>query len=106
MSQAAPTMNLLIKQKISQIEKMMADMAGPLIEEFRKEGGNSLADEVLCSIAALFSARSVGIIHVWSGESLDLVEKRFLEAFRKNLQPTMDQLNRQVLTLQNKGKKD
>lgn len=100
------SMPFLIRTKISEIEKMMADLVGPLVEEFRKDGGNSLADEVLCSIAALFSARAVGIIHVWSGESLDKIEQRFLSAFRKNLLPTIEHLNRQTIAIKNKGKID
>lgn len=82
------------KEAVIQIESWVAKYVGNECEAARKlPGGERIANEILASVGTLFLARSAAIIHVWTGESIDSIRKRFIESFDANLKTTMEKIN-------------
>jgi hypothetical protein len=82
-----------LKTATIEIEKWVAKYVGNEAEAARRlPGGEKLANEIVASVAALFMARAVGIIHIWTGESVDSIRKRVVEAFDANLKETIRKL--------------
>lgn len=78
-----------MRRAVVEIEKIIAEYAGNEVEAMRKFGGDRLANELLSSVACLFAARSISMIHIWSGEPVDSIRKRFEETMNHDLASTM-----------------
>lgn len=71
------------------IERHLTTELSPSIEDIRKIHGDRISNEILASVCALLCARSVAMIHVWTGEPVELVAKRLNDAMMANIKPTM-----------------
>lgn len=84
-----------LKQAVIAIEKNTMEYVGNEIEAMRLHGGDRLANELLMSVMALAAARSIGILHLWSGEPIDAVRKRFMECMDHDLKATVQKMFKQ-----------
>lgn len=81
-----------LKAVVIAVEKNYAKYVGNEVEAMRDAGGDRLANEMLASVAALFCARAIGILHVWTAEPIDSIRKRVIESIDAQLKPTIDKL--------------
>lgn len=90
-----------VQKYVIDLERDAAKNLSPGIEDLRKIHGDHFANEILMSVCALLSARAIGMVHVWTGESPERVTKRFVEAVDANVKPTIRKI---VEKMANKAK--
>lgn len=79
-------------QYVIDIERDLAKTIGPSIDDIMRIHGPRVANEVLASACALLSARAIAMVNVWTGEPVDKISKRFTEAMKANIQPTIKKI--------------
>lgn len=87
-----------LKNMTIEIERWVAMYVGNECSEMRKlPYGAAVASEIYLSVSALFAARAIAYVHLWTGESLESIQKRFDEATLYNLKSTMKKITEQML---------
>ena len=89
-SEELKTLAIGLEAKVAQDVGAQSEKVG------RMPGGGALAVELVLTVAALFAARAVGHIYLWTGEPLPSVKARFFEAFDFNLGNTMRKMHAQT----------
>ncbi len=79
------TPNFDLQLACVEVEKNVARYVSNEIEELRKVGGDSLANEMMLTVASLFAARAAAISHTWTGENLDQIKARFGESYNAHV---------------------
>lgn len=74
-----------MRLEVKRAEQIFAKLAHKCYTRWGKIFSEPLARELLASAAALFAARTIAILHVWTGESLDKIRRRFYETVDENL---------------------
>jgi hypothetical protein len=80
MDQASVQMNQKLKQLVLEIEKEVSKLVSERIT-IKGIGIPSLEDEIMLSVAALFSGRVCSYVEVLSGEPKAKVRERFMNSF-------------------------
>lgn len=78
-----------IKKLCIDIERELVKFTSQHVEMVRKDGGDKLADELIASVAALFAARAICMIHVWTSESLESVRERIFATIDDDVKLTI-----------------
>lgn len=81
-----------LRTAVVNIEKIAATYVGNEVEALRNVAGNKLASELLASVACLFCARAVAVIHLWSGEPVENIKARVFETFEHDLKATLKKI--------------
>lgn len=79
------------------IERIAATYVGNEVEAMRTRGGDKLASELLASVACLFCARAVAVIHMWSAEPIESIKKRVFECFEEDLKKTITKIAHETI---------
>lgn len=88
--QNAPGTTLLdLKSQVVRVEKRLASLLGMEMDAFRQKHGDKLANEMLMSVSALLGARTVTMLHVWTGEPIESIRKRYHEALNHDIKPSL-----------------
>jgi hypothetical protein len=77
---------------VVRIEKIASNAIEPEIERMGKIYGGLLTKEILLSAMALLTAKAIASVHVWTGQSIDLIRAGFDEALDQNIKMTMKKM--------------
>jgi hypothetical protein len=85
-----------LRQRVIGIEKVIMRQVQAEFDQATHTGGDFLGRELVASVAALFAARCVAWMHLYSREPLDQIKNRFMEAFEKDLTISLNLLKKNM----------
>lgn len=81
-----------LKTTCAAVEGKLARIASEAAESTRKLYGESLANELVMSVACLFLARVITMLHVWTGEPVASIRKRCDDCLSDDIKASMVKL--------------
>lgn len=85
-----------MRAKVVEIERVISRYVGNAIDSVSETGSDKVAAELAFSVAVLLMARSAAVIHVWTGEPLDLLRNRMLDAFDHDARASMEKITEEL----------
>lgn len=77
-----------------EVEGQITKFVSKEVDKVIMIGGAKLGDELVFSVACLFLARATAMIHMWTGEPVDMIKKRLLESYDYDLKQTLIRMTR------------